>query len=544
MQQPSDRRGFLFATCFIALIATSGGFMVRAMLLNGPWKEMFDLSGTQVGEIFGAGLWPFAISIVLFSLVIDKIGYKTAMWFAVICHLIQAFMLMTAGRYSSIGMTDPAAIAQANENGYWWLWIGSFVGALGNGTIEAVINPVIATVYSKQKTRMLTMLHAGWPGGLVLAGLLALMTKSFGWSWEVQVGVLLLPVAIYAIMLFGTSFPVNERVAAGIPYLTMLRQAGVLGAFIVVGLIVMEIGRVFGIESGTTNFWILALVMIYGFAIGGALGRTLFFLLLLLMIPLATVELGTDAWISGLMRPVMEGFGLDGVWVLIYTSTIMIIMRTVVIGPLSKIWSPVAILAVSALFAATGIYLLGSVTGAVLVLVVATIYGMGQAFFWPCTLGLVSEQFPEGGALTINSIAGVGMLGVGIIGGPLLGNLQDTRIDEELASNQVVYEQFMADGMNDSIFGEYRQLDGGMITAAEERVKELETPDQVLGEAQDAELASLTAKLNLITEVKNEANGYVLRSASVPALYMAFCYFALLIWFRQQGGYKPVELNS
>ena len=150
---PADRRQLLFITCFIALIATSFGFMVRIALLNDVWKPMFDLSDTQIGEIFGAGLWPFAISIVLFSLVIDKIGYKVSMWFAVICHVIQAVMLMTAGM----------SWVPDDLQGYWWLWIGSFVGALGNGTVEAVINPVIATVYREQKTKWLTILHAGWP---------------------------------------------------------------------------------------------------------------------------------------------------------------------------------------------------------------------------------------------------------------------------------------------------------------------------------------------------------------------------------------------
>ena len=236
MQDSTQQRGYLFATCMIALVATSGGFIVRAMLLEDVWQGMFNLSETEKGEIFGAGLWPFAISIVLFSLVIDKIGYKTAMWFAVVCHIIQAFMLMTPG----------AEFVPENLRGYWWLWIGSFVGALGNGTIEAVINPVIATLYSKAKTKWLTILHAGWPGGLVLGGLLALGTKNLEIAWQWQVAVILLPVVIYALMLFATSFPVNERVAAGIPYMTMLRQAGVIGAFIVVGLILLELGRVFG----------------------------------------------------------------------------------------------------------------------------------------------------------------------------------------------------------------------------------------------------------------------------------------------------------
>ena len=183
MQDSADRRGYLFATCFIALIATSGGFIVRAMLLDNVWQGMFNLSETEKGEIFGAGLWPFAISIVLFSLVIDRIGYKTAMWFAVVCHVVQAFMLMTAGMLVAAEGADPAAVSEANRSGYWWLWMGSFIGALGNGTIEAVINPVIATVYSKAKTKWLTILHAGWPGGLVLGGVLALGTQNLGIAW-------------------------------------------------------------------------------------------------------------------------------------------------------------------------------------------------------------------------------------------------------------------------------------------------------------------------------------------------------------------------
>ena len=50
-----------------------------------------------------------------------------------------------------------------------------------------------------------------------------------------------------------------------------------------------------------------------------------------------------------------------------------------------------------------------------MILIAATLYALGKTFFWPTTLGTVSEQSPKGGALTINAIAGVGMLGVGIL---------------------------------------------------------------------------------------------------------------------------------
>ena len=73
----------LFTACFVALIATAFSFMLRMFLL-GTWAEDFGLDKTQQGTLLGAGLWPFGISIVLFSLVLDRIGYGKAMAFSFI----------------------------------------------------------------------------------------------------------------------------------------------------------------------------------------------------------------------------------------------------------------------------------------------------------------------------------------------------------------------------------------------------------------------------------------------------------------------------
>ncbi len=81
----------LFYACFIALITTSFGFILRAIMLP-VWGREFNLSQIQLGQIAGVGLWPFAISIVLFSLIIDKIGYKTALVFAFIRHVLSAII--------------------------------------------------------------------------------------------------------------------------------------------------------------------------------------------------------------------------------------------------------------------------------------------------------------------------------------------------------------------------------------------------------------------------------------------------------------------
>ena len=85
----------LFYRCFVALVTTSFGFILRAIVLP-EWGKQFNLTQTQLGEISGVGLWPFAISIVIFSLTVDKIGYKTSMVFAFICHITSAVFTIFA----------------------------------------------------------------------------------------------------------------------------------------------------------------------------------------------------------------------------------------------------------------------------------------------------------------------------------------------------------------------------------------------------------------------------------------------------------------
>ena len=64
----------------------------------GDWAREYGLGETEVGKINGVGLWPFAISIVLFSLIIDKIGYGKAMAFAFLCHVSSAILTILVRR--------------------------------------------------------------------------------------------------------------------------------------------------------------------------------------------------------------------------------------------------------------------------------------------------------------------------------------------------------------------------------------------------------------------------------------------------------------
>ncbi len=489
----------LFWGCFTALIATAFGFIVRAIIIE-EWGREFGLSKTQQGEIFGVGLWPFAVSIVLFSLVIDKIGYGKAMVFAFICHTSSIILTIFAKGYDSL---------------YW----ATFIVALGNGTVEAVINPVVATMFPREKTKWLNILHAGWPGGLVLGGIIALAMGP-GVSWKIKMLILLLPVIVYAFLMIGRHFPPNERVAAGVPYRDMLKEAGFLGALIITALIVFEVTRVFEEMGAIFKGWgenaklgaklgiIAGLTVPFGLYVR-SLGRPMFIFLLLIMVPLATTELGTDSWITPLMEPEMKELGLQAGWVLVYTSLIMMILRFFA-GPIVHKLSPLGLLAASAAIAAVGLVALSKATG-VTILAAATLYGFGKTFFWPTMLGVVSERFPRGGALTLNITGGVGMLSVGVLGAAFLGNIQDKAIDSTLEKENPELHAQVVGKEKLSIFGSYRPIDP---TKASDKQKE--------------EIKSIEAT----------AKKGALSTVAIFPVIMFVSYLILIFYFKSKGGYQ------
>jgi len=500
--KPGSNETLLFWASFTAIVATAFGFVVRTQIID-DWGHDFGLSKTQRGEIFGVGLWPFAISIVLFSLIIDRIGYGKAMAFAFLCHVSSAVITILTPQISG---GDP-------KKAYWVLYIGTFIVALGNGTVEAVTNPVVATLFSREKTKWLNRLHAGWPGGLVLGGILALAMGNT--NWQYKVALIFLPVAAYGVLMLGRKFPVNERVAAGVSYRSMLQQVGFFGALIVLYLIMSEIGRIAGIPWGVQMGLVAVLSIAFGVWVG-SLGQPLFVFLLLIMVPLATTELGTDSWIGDLMGPAMQKLGLAGGWVLIYTSTIMLILRFFA-GPIVHKLSPLGLLAVSAVVAAAGLMFLSQAAG-IAILAAATLYGFGKTFFWPTMLGVVAEQFPKGGALTLNTCGGVGMLAVGVIGASFLGYNQDSRIDRQLATDDPALHAKVIGEPKVSVFGTYRSVDD---------------------KKKDALPADQQAKINTIDA---SAKKNALATVAILPCIMFAAYAALILYFKSKGGYKPQTL--
>jgi MFS family permease len=505
-----DRRGRLFLGCFIALVATAFGFLVRGAVL-GDWERQFGLSEEEKGMINGVGLFPFAISIILFSLIVDKIGYGRSMAIAFTGHVASTLMTIFASDFRM-------------------LYIATFIYALSNGVVEAVVNPVVATVYRDNKTKWLNILHAGWPGGLVLGGLLSILILTLGerlgaslpgqlWQW--QMAVLLLPILAYGALLFGLRFPVQERVQAGVSYQAMLREFGWGSALIVSFLIIMGISqvlKVFGVQPIDWKYALaFAVVPAVLFAIPvKSFGRPMFVFMLLVMFLLATTELGTDGWIQDIMGSVLKSPVL-GTLFLVYTSAIMFALRFFA-GPIVHRISPLGLLALSSALACAGLLWLGNAgTGAMVLFLAATLYAFGKAFFWPTTLGVVSEQYPKGGALLLNTMGGVGMIAVGAIGGPAIGTMQDIDVNRAVVAQAPDLGEQVT-GTNNGMFFAYDFVDPAKVASLSEEQKE--------------QLVAIQGP------VKQHA---LAKIALLPAI-MFVCYLALIVYFKSRGGYAAEVL--
>ncbi|MEX0715942.1 MAG: MFS transporter [Planctomycetaceae bacterium] len=522
----------LFWGCFVALVTTSFAFMSRVLLI-GTWGDEFGLDEPQKGRLTGIGIWPFAVSIILFSLVIDHIGYKTAMVCAFLGHLVWTAMAVAAWY---MGQSDRNLAFQLL---YW----GSLVCALANGTVEAFINPLVATMFSREKTKWLNILHAGWPAGLVLMGMLFIGLDRFAPNapWAIKVGLIGVPGLAYFAMLIGLKFPQSERVTAGVSYREMLQEFGIGGAVIVAALVVLQLMDFF--SNGNTRplseiekwtFIGIGVVMVVAFgAYTRTFGRGLLLLLVLVMMPLATTEIGTDGWIADIMAGVTkagsEG-GYHSAWILVYTSAIMLVLRFFA-GPIVHALSPLGLLAASSVLAAAGLGYL-STAGGLAIIGAATLYGIGKTFFWPTMLGVVSEQFPKGGALTLNAISGIGMLAVGTLGMTFIGALRADREIVAVAASDAARE---VPGL---------VSEGRLATVEEKRIYEVIGYRTIDEQRLESQLADRPEAEKAVKKVRDRSAQGTLRDMMVFPLAMFVAYAGLIIYFRARGGYKAELLAA
>ena len=348
----------LFVASCIALLATAMSFAIRGDIM-GELEREFGLDKIQLGWISGAAFWGFGLSILFGGTLCDLLGMGRLLKLAAVGHI--------AGVLLTVFATD-----------FTMLFAATVVIGIANGFVEAGINPLIATLYRNDKTARLVKLHAWFPGGIVVGGVLAFAFTQLGLGWQAKMLLMLVPAAIYATMFFAQSFPDTERKAAGV-------------------------------STG---------------AMYGELKRPLFLVVFVCMWLTAATELGPGQWVSNIFNEVMHSTLQAGVLLLVWINGIMYALRQFG-GGLAHRLSPVTLIAVTAPSAAIGLWLFGRADTPPVAFAAAALLAVGTAFWGPTMLGLTSERFPRGGALALAVIGAAGAFSTAIAG-PVMGWINNT----------------------------------------------------------------------------------------------------------------------
>jgi MFS family permease len=440
----------LFWASFLTLIAAGIGFSVRGVIIK-DWGQQFGFTQGELGAITGGGLAGFGLAIIFFSFLADAFGYGKLMLVAFLLHASSAVLTLAA---------TPVYDALGKQAAYNCLFYGGLLFSLGNGTCEAVINPLTATLFPRNKTHWLNILHAGWPLGLILGALIVLGFNLSGEviRWEYKLGVFLIPVLLYGLLMFNRSFPKSEASSAGIPMTKMMGTVGMIGMAVAAALLgfylsdkVPEGFAQVGVPVPGWVGWAIAgaIWLVFGYFCSFAIGSFILAFLYLMHAMVGYVELGTDQWITNITTQVLNNENLALI-AFIWTNALMFTLRFFA-GPIVHKINPIGLLFVSACLGTAGLYLMGMpFTDSVWPWVGAvTVYGIGKTFYWPTLLGVISERFPKGGALALGLSGGIGMLSAGMLGAPGIGYSQDyaalQKLDSLTSTNgKATYDRYMA----------------------------------------------------------------------------------------------------
>jgi MFS family permease len=568
----------LFWASFFTLIAAGMGFAIRGDILN-IWGRQFGFTQTELGEITGMGLMGFGLTIIFFSFFADTVGYGTLM--------IIAFLLHAASVLVTLAAPFAFDTQYGKAGAYWALYIGQFCFSLANGTCEAVINPLTATLFPKNRTHWLNILHAGWPGGLVLGALVSLLMNQVpgGVGWQVRWGIILAPMLLYGFMMLGRAFPVSEAKEQGVRLRDMMSQLGLLGAAVAtlfIGLwLSKDIFPGFSLPGWLGWLAALALWLLFGWVTQFTLGHWMLAFLLVIHAMIGYVELGTDNWIQDITKVVLANPTVS-LMAFIWTNVLMFTLRFFA-GPIVHKISPIGLLFCSAVLGTAGLWLLGmpATSTTWLWMGAVTVYGLGKTFYWPTMLGVISERFPRGGALALGFSGGVGMLSAGILGGPLIGYKQDYAATRELRhAAPATYERYKSDTPKAPLpfLPLIAGLDNGKVGVLEnyEAIRQKKEEAEKKSETLKPEETELQLQIDLdllrkqgkpaeelekrlkwwetegkpnaaadfpkVKEAQVDGGKTALSwTAAVPAI-MAICYLLLIIYFVARGGYKAEVL--
>jgi MFS family permease len=305
-------------------------------------------SGEMIAQVLGIPFLGFALTIAIGSPLLDYIGMRLLLPLSGISFLLGTLVMIFAGNLAS----GPGI--------YTVLWLGALLMGIGWGLVETVINPLIAALYPHDKTTKLNLLHAWWPGGLVIGGLLGVGLSSAGFSWRAKLTLALIPAVVVIFLSIREAYPPTERAAAGVTTGEMFRE----------------------------------------------LLNPLFVVLFLSMFLTAASELAPGQWVDFALSRTVH---MPGILLLVYVSGLMFAMRHFA-GPLVHRLQPIGLLWVSCLLAALGLVALSYANSPVMGILAATLWGTGVCYMWPTMLATASERFPRGGALLMGLMGTAGTL--------------------------------------------------------------------------------------------------------------------------------------
>ncbi|MDB5390364.1 MAG: Major Facilitator Superfamily protein [Planctomycetaceae bacterium] len=522
---------------FMAILAAGVGFAIRGGIM-GQWQSEFGFNYTQIGKLNGAGFTGFCFGIIIGGVVADKIGYGKLVFAAFLCHVLSALVTFGATK----GMDGGLAF-----NLLYW---GTFLFAIANGLLEAVANPLIATIFPKDRTHYLNILHASWPAGLILGGVAgAILGERLEWHWKMQLGLFLVPTIIYGLMFLGQKMPKSEASEKGLSLGSMLKDVGIMGGLVAcyfLSLFVADVLKPLAFFNEAPHYADYA-----GYGVGAAflagiaiitkfsLGHWMIFVLFVTHAMVGAVELGTDLWIQNITGNILDNE--TGKWLFVYTSAVMFLLRFCAHFIEKKLgFSPIALLLTCSVIACIGLNLVSLAQTTIMVILALFVYGVGKTFFWPTMLAVVSDRFPRTGAIAISIMGGLAMMSAGLIGAPGLGYFKERYTAEELQKNEAVYKKVKAEHPSKFlVFPEVHGVDGKKLGEVKERVQAAKK-DTTSG----THFEKLSSDDQAIAKADLQGDRGTLRADSAIPATMAVIYLLLLIYFKAIGGYKPVHIGE
>ena len=504
---------------FTAILAAGVGFAIRGGIFDN-WGGEYGFTNLELGQIGGAGFTGFCFGIFIGGLVVDKIGYGKLVAVAFLLHIASAFV------------TFMPAAEMPKEEVYNFLFWGMFLFALANGTLEAVANPLISTLFPTKRTHYLNILHASWPAGMILGGVLGwVLDDYYGVHWKYQLAFYLVPTVVYGFMFLGQKFPQSEASEKGLTLAEMFKDVGLVGGAVACFMLALFFASVCGpmfpdssmgnyIGYGIGGVLLIAIALLTNFS----LGAWLIFVLFVTHALVGAVELGTDGWIQNITGNILSSS--EGKMLFIYTSAIMFFLRFCADFIEKKLGlSPIGILLVCSVLACVGLNLASGITTFAGALFALGIYAVGKTFFWPTMLAVIGDRFPRTGAVAMSIMGGIGMMSAGLIGSAGLGYAKDRYAGEALQqANAEVYEEYKSEAPSQFlVFKEVHGLDGSKVDEAGKA--ENPTEDQIL-----VSESSITGDRNTLVA-----------DSFIPGI-MAVIYLLLFFYFKAIGGYKTVHL--